>query len=167
MVKNKGKIKQKRVINEDMTNVRNMIILLNIVIGVCIGIYYLTEYMINKDSNNVVDSKEVIIDYDIATIGTMFNRVEDEYYVLLYSSKDNGADLNNILSTYRSSDNYLKTYYIDLDKKINEIALGEETVKKPKSPNDVKVIGATLYKIKDGKVNNCYIGIDEIIEILK
>ena len=40
-------------------------------------------------------------------------------------------------------------------------------VKKPKSPNDVKVIGATLYKIKDGKVNNCYIGIDEIIEILK
>lgn len=167
MVKKSEKIKQKRVINEDMTNVRNMIFLLIIVIGVCIGIYFLTEYMIKKENNAALQETEAIIDYDIASIGTMFNRIEDDYYVLLYSSKDNGSDLDSTLSTYRSSDNYIKTYYIDLDKKINETAISNETVKKPKTSEEVKVNGATLYRIKDGKVLNCYSGVDEIIEVLK
>ena len=160
-------LKQKKVINEDMTNIRNMLILLVIVIGVCVGLYFLTEYMINKDSNNTVTESETIIDYDIATIGTMFNRIEEEYYVLLYSSEDNGKDLDGILSTYRSSDDYIKTYYIDLDKKINEIAIDQETVRNPKSSNEVKVSGATLYKIKNGVVVNCYSGVEDITKVLK
>ena len=167
MVKNSNRLKQKRIINEDMTYIRNMAILLVIVVGVCIGIFYLTEYMIKKETVTKKNETEVIIDYDIATIGTMFNRVESEYYVLLYSKKDNGGDLDSVLSTYRSSDNYIKTYYIDLDKKINSIAISDETNNKPTNSNEVKVSGPTLYKIANGKVVNCYNGVDDIIEVLK
>lgn len=165
MAKN-NKLKQKRIVNEDMTKVRNMFILLIIVVGIVIGLYFLTEYMLNKDS--VKETKtETVIDYDIATVGTMFNRIEDEYYVLIYSSKDNGSDLDSVLTTYRSSDNYIKTYYIDLDKKINSSILGEELNTKPNNSSEVKVNGPTLYRIVNGTVTNCYSGIDDIIGVLE
>lgn len=167
MVKNDNKLRQKKVVNEDMTNVKNLIILLIIVIAVCVGLYFLTENMINKDAKSKNVKEEVKINYDIATIGTMFNRIEDEYYVILYSSEDNGKELDNVLTTYRSSDNYIKTYYIDLDKKINDSAVGDKVVKKPSNSNEVKVNGPTLYKIKNGSVTNCYSGVDSIIEKLK
>ena len=105
--------------------------------------------------------------YDIATIGTMFNRIEDEYYVLLYSNKEDGTLLNSLLDSYRSKDEYVKTYYIDLDKKINSIALGDKLVKEPKNSNEVKVKGATLYKIKKAKVVECISSLEDIVKFLE
>lgn len=97
----------------------------------------------------------------------MFNRVENEYYVLLYSSENDGDDLDSVLATYRSSDNYVKTYYIDLDLKINSNVLGDDLVSSPKNSSEVKVKGATLYKIKGGSVVKCISGVDRIIDELK
>ena len=164
MVKEK-KIKQKRVINEDMTNIRNLFILLIIVVLVVIGLYYLTESLVNKENSNT-NKIDAVIDYDIATIGTMFNRIEDEYYVLIYSNEKYGSELDNILITYRSSDEYIKTYYVDLDKKINSIAVSEETTSYPKHPSDVKVSDAVLYKISNGNVVSSSIGVDKIKSVL-
>ena len=164
MVKN-NRIKQKRIVNEDMTYIRNLFILLVIVVLIVVGLYYLTERIVNKKSDEVTN-KEVSINYDIATIGTMFNRVEDEYYVLIYSKETNGDDLDSLLTAYRSSDDYIKTYYIDLDKKINSIAFSDTTVNNPDNASEVKVSGATMYKIKNSKVVNCYIGVDDIKKVL-
>ena len=165
--KNNNKIKQKRVLNEDMNLVRNIIILLIIVVGISLGIYFLTDNMIKKENKSNDTKTETKIDYDIATIGTMFNRVEDEYYVLIYSKENDGSNLDSVLATYRSSDNYIKTYYIDLDKKVNNYVLGEELNQKPNNSNEVKVKEATLYKINNGKVVKCYNGVENIVNILK
>lgn len=165
--KNNNKIKQKKVLNEDMNLVRNIIILLIIVIGISIGIYFLTDNMIKKENKSNDTKTEIKIDYDIATIGTMFNRVEDEYYVLIYSKESDGSNLDSVLATYRSSDNYIKTYYVDLDKKVNSYVLGEELNQKPNNSNEVKVKEATLYKINNGKVVKCYGGVENIVNILK
>lgn len=165
--KNNNKIKQKKVLNEDMNLVRNIIILLIIVVGISLGIYFLTDNMIKKENKSNDTKTETKIDYDIATIGTMFNRVEDEYYVLIYSKENDGNNLDSVLATYRSSDNYIKTYYVDLDKKVNSFVLGEELNQKPSNSNEVKVKEAALYKINNGKVVKCYSGVDNIVNILK
>lgn len=162
-----NKLKQKKVINEDMIKVRNLIILLVIVILVCVGLYFFTDKMINKDNTENTTKEEVKINYDIATVGTMFNRIEDEYYVIIYSNKDNGSDLDSVVSKYRSSDNYIKTYYVDLDLKINSSAKDDISVKNPKNSNEVKVSEPTLYKIKNGVATNTYIGVDNISKVLK
>lgn len=167
MVKKKSKLKQSKMVNEDVQQVRNLVILLFIVILACVGIYFLTNKMIEKESKNAQSNDEVSINYDIATVGTMFNRVENEYYVLLYSSENDGDNLDSVLATYRSSDNYVKTYYIDLDLKINSNVLGDDLVSSPKNSSEVKVKGATLYKIKDGSVVKCISGVDKIIDELK
>ena len=166
MVKNK-RVKQSKIVSDDVIKIRNMLILLVGVVIVCVGLFFVTEIMIEKENSNNKTKEEVKIDYDIATIGTMFNRPEKEYYVLIYSKEENGTDLDSVLDTYRSSDNYIKTYYIDLDLKINELAKGEKVVKEPKNSNEVSVVEPTLYVIKDTKVSNCYSGVDNIKDVLK
>lgn len=167
MVKKNNKIKQGNTVSEDVAQVRTLIIIFIIVFMVSVGIYFLTDVMIKKESLSSNEIKEVEIDYDIATIGTMFNRIENEYYVLLYSNEEDGSKLNRVLDSYRSSDDYIKTYYVDLDKKINSIALGDKLVEEPKNSNEVKVTGPTLYKIKDGKVTDCLSGTEKIINKLE
>ena len=166
MVKNK-KVKQSKIVSEDVERVRNLIVLLVVVVLVCVGLFFLTEKMIEKETK--LNEKEQVteIDYDIATIGTMFNRSEKEYYVLLYSNNEDGSKLNSVLDSYRSSDNYIKTYYVDLDLKVNSSVLGDIYNKKPSNSNEVKVTGATLYKINNGKVIEAYNGVESIKEILK
>ena len=166
MVKNK-KVKQSKIVSEDVERVRNLIVLLVVVVLVCVGLFFLTEKMIEKETK--LNEKEQVteIDYDIATIGTMFNRSEKEYYVLLYSNNEDGSKLNSVLDSYRSSDNYIKTYYVDLDLKVNSSVLGDIYNKKPSNSNEVKLTGATLYKINNGKVIEAYNGVESIKEILK
>ena len=113
MVKNR-KIKQSKLVSDDVVKVRNLFILLVSVVIICVGVFFLTEKMIAKENKENETKSDVKIDYDIATIGTMFNRIDEEYYVLIYSNEENGKDLNSVLDTYRSSDNYIKTYYITL-----------------------------------------------------
>ena len=165
MVKNSKKLKQVKFQNEDVAQIRNLIIIFVIVVLVCVGIYFLTDTMIKRENNSNNTTQEVEIDYDIATVGTMFNRVEEEYYVLMYSS-ENDSKLDSVLNKYRSSDNYVKTYFVDLDKKVNSFVLGDKLVKEPKNSKEVKVTGATLYKIKNGSVVECYSGIEEITNVL-
>lgn len=165
MVKNSKKLKQAKFENEDIAQIRNLIIIFVIVVLVCVGIYFLTDTMIKRENNSNTTTQEVEIDYDIATIGTMFNRIEEEYYVLIYSS-ENDSKLDTVLNKYRSSDDYIKTYFIDLDKKVNSSILGDKLVKEPKNSKEVKVKGATLYKIKNGSVVKCYDGIEKITNVL-
>ena len=166
MVKNSKKLKQVKFENEDVAQIRNLIIIFIVVVLICVGVYFLTDNMIKRESNSNNTTQEVEIDYDIATIGTMFNRVEEEYYVLMYSSEDD-SKLDSVLNKYRSSDDYIKTYFVDLDKKVNSTVLGDKLVKDPKNSKEVKVKGATLYKIKNGSVVKCYSGIEEITNVLR
>jgi len=166
MVKNK-KVKETKIMSDDVVKVRNMLILLVGVVIVCVGLFFLTEKMIEKDTITNEETTEVEFDNDIATIGTMFNRNYDEYYVLLYSKEDHAKNLDSVLDAYRSSDNYIKTYFIDLDLKINNSVYGEEFNKKPNNSKEVKVNDATLFKIKNGKVTNSYEGSEEIKNVLK
>ena len=167
MVKGKNKIKETKIVNEDVTQIRNLIIMLIVVVAVCTGIYFLTDAMIKKENTKEEETKEVEIDYDIASVGTMFNRPESEYFVLIYSTENYLSKYSSLLNSYRSSDNYIKTYFIDLDKKINSHILTDTLNKKPTNSNEVSVTGATLYKIKDGKVTKCYSTLETITDALK
>ena len=168
MVKDTRKIKQTKIVNEDIEQVKKLVILLGIVIMLCVGIYFLTEKLLSKkDTTDNKTNTEIKFNYDIATIGTIFNRPEEEYYVFLYSSEEDGSKYDSLLTKYRSSDEYIKTYYIDLDLKSNASALKETLNKKPTKSTEVSVKGATVYKIEKGKVTNCYDTLETIKEILK
>ena len=168
MVKDTRKIKQTKIVNEDVEQVKKLVILLLIVIVLCVGVYFLTEKLLDRKnkSNYEETNTEVKFNYDIATIGTMFNRPESEYYVFIYSTEKDGSKYDSMLTKYRSSDEYVKTYFIDLDLKANESILKEELNKKPTKSTEVSVKGATLYKLKNSKVIECYDTFEDIKNIL-
>lgn len=167
MVKKQNRIKQGKSVSDDEKQIKSLIIIFVVVVLICVGLYFFTDGMIKKESNKSLNNEEVKINYDIATVGTMFNRVEDEYYVLLYSNEENGVDLNSALDKYRSSDDYIKTYYIDLDLKINSSANGKDMIENPSNSKEVSVTEPTLYKIIDGKVVDCITGIENIEDVLE
>ena len=53
MVKTNKVLKQKKVMNDDMEKVRNLVILLIIVVLICLGIYFLTDNMMKKENRKI------------------------------------------------------------------------------------------------------------------
>ena len=134
MAKDTRKIKQTKIVNEDIEQIKKLGILLIIVVVLCVGLFFLTEKLLDrKNTKTTEQNTEVKFNYDLATIGTMFNRPEEEYYVLIYSNKNEATLYESLLNKYRSSDNYVKTYFIDLDLKTNNHVLKESLNKKPKN----------------------------------
>ena len=81
---NKKKIKMNSVENEDVKLIKRLIIILVSVVIVVICFYYLTDKLVKPTTNN--NNVTTNIDYDVATVGTMFNRPYSNYFVLLYDS---------------------------------------------------------------------------------
>lgn len=147
--------KLKKYESEDSSEIRNLIIITVVIALIAAGLYFLTEKVLNKKDDN--NNTDVSFNYDEATIGTMFNRPYDEYYVIIYdSTDDNAAVYNNIVKTYRATDDAKKLYFIDLNDGLNKIAVSETTNKKPSNSEEVKVNGSALYLIKNGKVTATY-----------
>lgn len=147
--------KLKKYESEDSSEIRNLIIITVVIALIATGLYFLTEKVLNKKDNT--NSTDVSFNYDETTIGTMFNRPYDEYYVFIYDSTDDEATVyNNIIKTYRAKGDAKKLYFIDLNDGLNKIAVSDTTNKKPANSEEVKVNGSALYLIKNGKVTSAY-----------
>jgi len=100
--------------------------------------------------------EEVSIQYDEITVGQLFNRVEDEYYVLLFNFTDVFAEhYLSLIDSYKTNEDSLAFYIVDLEKKVNEeyvLKEGEGLTDKPNSLSKFKAVNPTIVKIKNHKV---------------
>lgn len=148
------KLKNGGYVNEDTKEIRNLIIITVVVIALALGLYFLTDKVLNKDTTSDTNAD---VDYTTCLIGNMFNRPYDEYYVFAFSSEDeNASKYSSLISTYEKKDKALKIYKIDLDNNFNKSAVSETSNKKPTSASDVKIKNSALIHIKNGKVVNYY-----------
>lgn len=136
--------------NDDVRLIRNLIIILVIVVLVAVGFYFLTDKFVEPAKKE--ETPSVDINYDIATVGTMFNRPYDDYYVLLYDSESlEAAFYNTLYSRYNSADKK-KIYFVDLGLKENNSYVKDSSNKNLTSASDASFVGPTLVSIKNGKV---------------
>ncbi len=143
------KLKINTTSNEDVRLVRKLIIILIIVVIVAVGFFFLTNKIVDPVKEEEVNAE---INYDVATVGTMFNRPYKEYYVLLYDSTLAEATYYNTLYSQYKNANKVKIYYVDLSLKNNKEYVQKEANKKLTGVNDASFKGTTLVKIKNGKV---------------
>ena len=109
MAKDTKKIKQTKIVNDDVEQIKKLIILLVIVVVLCIGVYFLTEKLLSrKNTTDTNTNTEVKFNYDIATVGTMFNRPEEEYYVFIYSNEEDG---NNYIEDKIASSSFYRAQF--------------------------------------------------------
>lgn len=158
------RIKTKKYVSEDTKQIRSLIIITLVVLAVAVGLYFLTDMIVGKKAN----TNNVDFDYSAATVGTMFNRPYDEYYVFLYdSTSDEASTYNSLITSYISSEDSIKLYFVDLSMNLDSKYLSDSSNKKPANPSEVKIKDSALVLIKDGKVSKYYESLEEYQKVLK
>ncbi len=95
---------------------------------------------------------EIIISYEDATVGTIFNRPDTEYYVVFDNFTENPNQyLTSILFRYSSIEDGLPIYRVDMSNGFNTKYAGEQGNPSAQKVEDVKINGVTLIKIVNGK----------------
>lgn len=166
-IKNNNK-KQVEIENEQYS-LKNMLIII-ITLLVIFGIFYFITTLIVKEPNNE-ENAPVVLDSSKITINQLLNRNNDEYYVIatkesLYESsymQTNYVELyNNYINSYKQKENSLEFYYIDLDDALNKNYLSDK-VNISNNLSELKLNDEVLFKIKGNKIEESYIGKEEII----
>ncbi|MBE6156046.1 MAG: hypothetical protein E7164_04765 [Firmicutes bacterium] len=162
----KEKIKMQNSENEDI--VKRFLILLVVIVVIVLGIYFVSKSLVNRRNSEAKtnDITAGVINYDIATVGTLLNRPYNEYYVMVYNSEDTEAVFySSLITNYQKKQEALKIYFCDLSNLLNSSYVAAEGESNPKAStiDELKFGKITLIKVKKGKINN-YI---ETVEAIK
>lgn len=159
--------KNDKYVSDEAREVKRFIlILLSIIIAVLI-VYGLT-IVFKKDNKDVDNDTPTAgaINYDLVSVGTLLNRKNKEYYVIVYSGSNSEAVLySTIVNNYLSKEKSLEVFFCDLDNKFNkDYYVGENKKSNPKAQKTEEFAfgDLTLLKIKNGRVVKYIEDIDTI-----
>ncbi len=168
--KRNKRIKRETYHSEEQTEIMHFVWILVIIILLVIGIYFFTRVFVTKDLfNSKEDTKTITpgtINYSNAIIGTMLNKSEEEYYVLLVdNSLPNAVYYTGLANNYSRNENALKIYYVDLSNELNKKYIGANNI--TDNLDNFKVNTNTLIKVKKGKITNYYTNEKDLETVLK
>lgn len=139
----------KRKVAEDELNIVNFLKIIAGVLIVFIVFYGITSLVTNKKTAPIEEN----IQYDKILVGSILNRLESEYYVIVEASDDEEVSNYEVLiSNYIKKENHLRFYKVDLSDPFNANYIGEETVLDINNISDIKFNKSTLLHIKDKKI---------------
>lgn len=170
MAKNKMQIKYKRAKRERNKNkeevtfkdeVVSFVKTLGIVI-VFVGVLYLGVLGLKGlgvfEKGYTKPTRETTISYEYILIGTVFNRIEKEYYVIFDDfEKDLHANISDIVSNKN-----LPVYKVDMSKNENALFKSEESNPKAKDASELKINDVTVIKFKNNKIVEYITGVENI-----
>lgn len=154
----KNKIKYRTDEQKEMLQFLTVIL----VVVVCCGAIYLctrafiTKDLFKKDEPKREETIPGVIDYNVATIGTMLNGPYDEYYVVIYDAVkgDYISDMSSLVTQYKSQEKAKHVYTVDLSNVLNSSYYDPENASTSvTSLQDLKVGDITLIKVKKGVIN--------------
>lgn len=148
------------------------IIIVTVVVLVSLGLFYLlTIALLGKkptvntssgNSSTEIQNQEILL-------GSSFDVSSDKYIVLYYDStdEDNSSDIKSLVSSYRSKDESLSLYTVDLSDALNKpFVSSEESNQNASNASELKVKNPTLIVFEVGKINDYVEGFDSIKDYL-
>ena len=126
-------------------------------VGVVVLIVFGATILMNKlgvfdEGYTKPERGEIIISYEDATVGTIFNRPDTEYYVIFDDFTENPNQyLTSILFRYSNEEETLPIYKVDMSNGFNTKYAGEQGNPSAQKVEDIKINGVTLIKIVNGK----------------
>lgn len=161
------------VTKEEVTSkvVKDFVVLVIVIMGV-FGLVYLLTVGAGKigwfDQRYTAPSiEEANISYDIIEAGTMFNRSEENYYVVIGDFSTNNMYIDSLIGAYKEKEGAKKVYKVDLSNGINAFLKGEEAKTTSSNVNKLSINDFTLIEVKNGVNAYSVVGTDEIANILK
>lgn len=153
------KKQQKKVTyhTEEQKEMFHFLIVLVVIILFVIGVYLVSKMFVMDKSLFEVSYNNGVINSERAIVGTILNRPEKDYYVLVYDEKATNAVYYSALSTNytQNQENALKVYHVDLGHVLNkDYYVGTSGTSNPKAGkvSDFKFKDFTLLRITNGKV---------------
>ncbi len=166
---NKKKLKDlDKEIREDETDVSRLIKIFCGVVAALV-IFYLVFAFFNGELFKKTEKTPEVIQDVVIPAGTVFNREESEYYVLLYDfGGDNKVYCASLHDLYGVSGKTEKMYTVNLASGLNKSYVVTDTSQvNTSSATNLKVVDATLIKIKDGKAVLTVAGKNKLAEYEK
>ena len=126
-------------------------------VGVVVLIVFGATILMNKlgvfdEGYTKPERGEIIISYEDATVGTILNRPDAEYYVIFDDFTENPNQyLTSILFRYSNEEETLPIYKVDISNGFNTKYAGEQGNPSAQKVEDIKINGVTLIKIVNGK----------------
>ena len=172
MKKNEKKLyKSNKNVSDADYDIKKFLIILTILIVVVVGLYFLSNAIVNKRDNKESNvNTNITISYDTLNVGMIFNRPYDEYYVIAYDSTlDDAMYYSTLITNYSKKEDAIKIYYCDLSKKVNESYKAKDGSgnSKASSVQELSFGDVTLLKIRNKKIVNYIENIDQIKSALK
>lgn len=145
--------------NTDDENVIKKLIIIIAVIVVVAAVVYATTELLGKKETETNEPGVIAgeINYDKVSVGTILNRADAHYYVMVYNGEEADAMLySTILTKYAAKEDSLKIYYCDLNNKLNSsyYNVNNDNVSNtnPKKTEEFDFGDITLLEIKNGKI---------------
>lgn len=151
--------------DEIPVEIKRVIIISVVILIVLVGIYFLTEVILNKEDDDSDKVTENAIQYEEILAGESFNQIEDKYYVIYYDSTDDYSSISSLISSYQMNDNEVKLYSVDLSNGMNKAYITDGNVVTTNA-NSLRVKANTLLEFTNKKVTDVITDNDEIIDIL-
>lgn len=155
--KNTKKVDIDKYTSEESKEVKKFIIILLSIIVLVLAVYGITR-LINNNKDNNEDRKVTTgaIDYDKVSVGTLFNRADDEYYVIVYDGEaSNAIYYSALMNKYMNKEKSNKVYFCDLSNELNKkYYVGKDKESNPNATisSELAFKDLTLIKIKNGKI---------------
>ena len=167
MIKEQKRLKQQQkeaaILFKDDKEVFNVF---KIALGVLlfIGLAYVGINIINGNWNILTkdNKKATEIDTQMVIAGTMFNKEDDEYYVLAYDMQEKSQVMYAALASNYTGTKHL--YLLDLSSGFNTSFISDKTV----VSNDLSKLkfgGPTLLVIKGDKITKSYLTENDIVKV--
>lgn len=165
-VKNNKKVNKQetiKYINEDTNQIKKFIFILVGVALIALLLYFVTAKFLVKDKfqKEVETKEETNITYDTLSIGNVFNRPYETYYIMAFDSTSLQANYYDALINNYTKD---KIYFLDLSLEVNKKYVKETSNPEASKPSELALKEPTLILIKDGKISKYF---DDIASIEK
>ena len=166
-------LKKSKTINEDTVKIITFIIVLIVVLGLLVLLYFLNGKYVTKDidkTTTTTTTTEATYNDSQTTVSTMFNiSKKDTYYVLAYDSEDEIVGQYLYSNATTANIENVKVYTLDLANAMNQKYYDstKEPNTKPTKPSEVSFKTNTLLVFKKGKVVEFITDKDQITKKLQ
>ena len=155
--KRDGKSLEREEIVEE-NQIKKYLITIFIVVAIIGLIYLISELFITKNlkwfSKEETNTSEKTV-ANIILASAIFRQSEEEYYVYFYDFDEEEKDsaITNLVNNKLTSD---KVYKVNTKSALNANYVGEESNKKAKKLEELKVVAPTLIKISGDSIKEYY-----------
>lgn len=149
--------------DSEITKLVKIVLIVTAIMVIFYGITLLvTKNRSSNSSSENSHNEKAVIQYDDIMIGTMLNKNDDWYYVLIKEDEDNRmAEYETLMKLIASKEDAPKIYTANLTDSFNKKYLAKEA-NESSDMSEFRVTGTTLVEIKDGQIANIYSNHDDI-----